>query len=259
MKARRYFLLLAVVAGFLCSSVWGEERLHEEDYGSVLLSRPNPALAGIEQLAVVIVPSGAEPNMARLVETEVGTRVIERLNKAGIKIVAAIGGDILNIVELRINVDMLKLADSQQYAFHIQTSLSRAVCLSEKQRFSFKADVWNTEPVMRVASAQNMSQEVTRVVMEQVEAFIHAYLAANPKGAEITKSNNISTVPKKGVEAVAKPIAAEHRYIASKNGKVFHNPNCSSAERIKPENRVFYNSRQDAINAGKRPCKLCNP
>lgn len=250
---------MAVVAGFLCSSVWGEERLHEEDYGAVLLSRPNPALAGIEQLAVVIVPSGAEPNMARLVETEVGTRVIERLNKAGIKIVAAIGGDILNIVELRINVDMLKLADSQQYAFRIQTSLSRAVCLSEKQRFSFKADVWKAEPIMQAVSVQSMPAAVTSVVIEQIEAFVHAYLAANPPNKRPSEANDIGAAAKETLEPAAESTPAGYEYVASKNSDVFHKPECSSAKRIKPENLVGYSSRDEAINTGKRPCRRCNP
>jgi hypothetical protein len=259
MKAKKYFILLAVVAGILYSSVQGEERLIEENYGGGLIGRNNPALAGIERLAVVIVTNDAEPNKEGLAWTELNTKVLERLNKAGIKIIAAIAGNVLNIIELRINIDILKLADLQQNAFHIQTSLSRAVCLAEDHRLLFKADVWDTEPVMRVASVQNMPQEVTSVVLEQVEAFIHAYLAANPKDADSTKSKDVSTTYQKKVAPVVKPIAAEYQYVASKNSKVFHKLDCSSAGKTKTENRIFYNSREEAIQDGRRPCKLCNP
>lgn len=265
MKAKKYFILLAVIAGILHSSVWGEERLIEEDYGAVLIGRPHPTLAGIEGLAVVIVPPDAEPNRESLVWiwTELNTKVIERLSKDGIKTIPGVAGNILNIVELRIDIDMLKLADSQQSVFHVQTSLSRAVCLTEEQRFSFKADVWDTEPVMLAVSAEKMSEKVISVVLEQVETFIHAYLAANPpdkRGSDAKTSDTVSK-PIRGEQAksVAKPATAKYKYVSSKNSKVFHIPDCTSAKRIKPENLITYSSKDEAVNAGKRPCKICKP
>ena len=46
-------------------------------------------------------------------------------------------------------------------------------------------------------------------------------------------------------------------YIGNKNSKKFHLPTCASlpAER----NQVFFDSREEAINAGYSPCSLCNP
>ena len=265
MKVRKHFILLAVVAGILYSSVCGEEQFIEQDYGAVLIGRSHPTLAGIEGLSVVIVPPDAEPNKESLVWiwTELNTKVIERLSKDGIKIIPGVAGNILNIVELRIDIDMLKLADSQQSVFCVQTSLSRAVCLMKEQRFSFKADVWETEPVMLAVSAEKMSEKVTSVVLEQVEAFIHAYHAANPQGLQTSDAetgNSVSpTTPQKQVKPVAESAVAEYRYVASKNRKIFHKPGCSSAKRIKPANMIGYNSRAGAIKAGKRPCKICKP
>lgn len=48
-------------------------------------------------------------------------------------------------------------------------------------------------------------------------------------------------------------------YVASKNGKVFHKASCSHVKRITPENLVRFNSRQEAMQKGRRPCKTCNP
>ena len=265
MKARKYFILLAVVAGILSSSVWGEERLIEEDYGTVLIGRSHPTLAGIEHFMVVIVPPDAEPNKESLVWiwTELNTKIIERLSKDGIKTIPGVAGNILNIVELRIDIDMLKLSDSQQYVFHVQTSLSRAVCLTEEQRFSFKADVWKVGPVMEVASVQTMPDAVTNVVLEQVEAFIHAYLAANPQDEQRSDTKTTDAVTptarKEQVGPARSMTVAEYEYVASKNSEVFHRPECSSAKRIKPENLVGYNSKNEAIRAGKKPCKRCKP
>jgi len=88
-------------------------------------------------------------------------------------------------------------------------------------------------------------------------------LAANPPGkqpydARTGKTDSL-TAAEKQTKPGAKSAVAEYKYIASKNSKIFHKPDCSWAKRIKPENLVGYNSKEEAINAGKRPCKQCKP
>lgn len=46
-------------------------------------------------------------------------------------------------------------------------------------------------------------------------------------------------------------------YIGNRNSHVFHLPSCSSLPAEK--NRVYFDSREAAIEAGYRPCKRCNP
>lgn len=46
-------------------------------------------------------------------------------------------------------------------------------------------------------------------------------------------------------------------YIGNKNSKVFHRSTCSSLPADK--NRVYFKSRDEAVNAGYRPCQKCNP
>jgi len=48
-------------------------------------------------------------------------------------------------------------------------------------------------------------------------------------------------------------------YVAAKNSKVFHRPDCKWAKRISPKNKIIFKTRQDALNAGRRPCKVCKP
>ena len=48
-------------------------------------------------------------------------------------------------------------------------------------------------------------------------------------------------------------------FVASKNSQVFHRPDCKSAAKISAKNLVRYNTRDEAIQAGKRPCAECNP
>ena len=47
-------------------------------------------------------------------------------------------------------------------------------------------------------------------------------------------------------------------YLASKNSQVFHKAGCPSAAKISEKNLVRYNTRDEAIQAGKKPCHECN-
>lgn len=64
--------------------------------------------------------------------------------------------------------------------------------------------------------------------------------------------------PNAGVNIPAPaPAATADRYIGNMNSKVFHRPDCSSLPADR--NRIYFNSRQEAIDAGYSPCKNCNP
>lgn len=45
-------------------------------------------------------------------------------------------------------------------------------------------------------------------------------------------------------------LSTEKRYIASKNGKMYYSLGCSGASRIKPENAVWFKTREDAEKSG---------
>lgn len=47
--------------------------------------------------------------------------------------------------------------------------------------------------------------------------------------------------------------------VGSKESNVYHNPGCHHAKNIEPENRVYFDTPEDAIAAGYRPCKFCKP
>ncbi len=48
-------------------------------------------------------------------------------------------------------------------------------------------------------------------------------------------------------------------YVASTKAAVFHRPNCERAQKISTGNLVTYETREKAVAAGKRPCKVCRP
>jgi nuclease (SNase domain protein) len=47
--------------------------------------------------------------------------------------------------------------------------------------------------------------------------------------------------------------------VASINKEPFHRISCRWAQKISPKNAVYYNTRQEAIQDGHRPCKVCKP
>jgi len=53
--------------------------------------------------------------------------------------------------------------------------------------------------------------------------------------------------------------ASSGAYVGNTNTGVFHYSSCSYVNRMKEGNKVYFNSRDEAIAAGYRPCKVCNP
>jgi micrococcal nuclease len=52
---------------------------------------------------------------------------------------------------------------------------------------------------------------------------------------------------------------AKVAYVASANRAPFHKITCQWADRISPQNLQTFGTRDEAIRAGHRPCKVCKP
>ena len=48
-------------------------------------------------------------------------------------------------------------------------------------------------------------------------------------------------------------------YVGNANSKKFHYADCSMVNKMNPANKVYMNTRDEAISAGYVPCKRCNP
>ncbi|MCJ7692689.1 MAG: hypothetical protein MUO22_04670 [Sedimentisphaerales bacterium] len=267
MKTGKYYLALGVFVVLLFVPVWGEPELPEPDE-NMLVSRCRPALAGIEQLYVVIVPSGAEPNEVGLSLKELDGKIKSRLDKNGIEAISEYiskghTSKLVEIPELRVDIEMLRLDSPRKVVYRIQTSLAKEVYLQTEPPLCLKADVWQVEPVMRLVSAERMPKAITREVVEQIDAFISACLTVKEYAGEESDIDNAGKASGTAAQSEAKSVGevreAEYQYVASKNSGVFHKPQCSSAKRIKSTNLVGYNNRAEAVEAGKRACKRCKP
>jgi len=257
MKTKNYCLILSAVTAILSVPVFGETEILRE-HEPVLFAHPNPSLKGIQGLGVSIRQLGVEQLKVRLVWRELETEVINKLNKAGIRAIPQMLASSYRRPRLTISIDMLKLADYQQYVFRTQTCVGRMAYLTkEESKLGLMAEVWKSEPVMQAVSIKDMPAAVTNVVLEQVDAFIHAYLAANQPGTGVGDVNDVNVALM--IAATKRASPAEYKFVASKNSDVFHGPDCSSAKRIKATNLVGYSSREETLKAGKRPCKRCKP
>lgn len=49
------------------------------------------------------------------------------------------------------------------------------------------------------------------------------------------------------------------QYVGSSLSDKFHEPSCRAAKKILPADKIVFSSRQDAINKGYKPCKICRP
>lgn len=55
--------------------------------------------------------------------------------------------------------------------------------------------------------------------------------------------------------AAQQPAAAP--FLGNKESKVVHLPTCKLVVKIKPENKVPFATREEAVAAGYSPCKIC--
>ena len=263
MKIKTYHLILAVAAGFICASVPCRAEQSPSGDKPLSINQPHPALAGIDKLYVVVFRYGAKQDKDKPFWEQLEANVKEKLSRTGIKLDTPTADNILTIPELRIYVSTLSLEDSRQFVFHIRTALARAVCLKGKQNPVFKAENWKSAPVMQVVAAENMPAKITDLVLEQVEGFINIYKASKPTGTKTSDAGinetGLSKIPEKQDETVVNSAISEHKYIASKSSNIFHKPDCRWAMNISEGNLVTYTSKDEAIKAGKRPCKTCNP
>lgn len=259
MGAGKYYLVLAIIAGILCAPAAGETELPTTVNKPVLIGQPNPAFVGLERLSVVIVPPDSEPNKDGLVWKELEIQIEKKLKKAAIRIIPGIAGNILEVPELQIYVDMLKLNDSRLYVFRVQTSLAIKVSLENKRQRYLKAVVWKVGSGLQAVSVQDMPAAVTDEVCREIDVFISAWRQANRASDKAGDTILPAVAKKQRQRPAAKAVEAEYKCVASKNSKVFHKADCSSAKRIKPENLVKYGSKGEAIKTGKRPCKRCKP
>jgi hypothetical protein len=225
-------------------------------------AQPNPALRDVREVSVMVTISNSEPNKFGLNPADLKNKVITKLSDAGFKVIEP-PNPFLKVPELRISLDMLKLESCGQCVINVRTSLACDLLPPNIDELMYiKADVWKVESGLRAVAVDGLTVEVNDIVQQQV----HTFIAARPPMVSVDKKPDVNQ-PRQQVRKatdekdtnLVKRQAVESNYVASKNSKVFHKPGCQFAAKISAKNLVSYDSREQAIAAGKRPCKSCNP
>jgi hypothetical protein len=163
--------------------------------------------------------------------------------------------------ELIVRISTRKYAQ-QLVAFHVQSSFAKKVYLRASPRAAAKAEVWRLDVPIGSADANSIADAVRAESLRQVDAFVVDWKRANgPRvsAEEKPKTDTTISATKRLHRTVSPEQKVEHAYIASRNSKVFHKAGCRSAGRINPENLVGFSSRDEVMDSGRRPCKLCKP
>lgn len=59
-------------------------------------------------------------------------------------------------------------------------------------------------------------------------------------------------------EAAAEATTGEVQYVGSKNSDKYHLPECTGAQRISEENKVYFSSKEEAEASGYTPASNCD-
>lgn len=149
-----------------------------------------------------------------------------------------------------VKISGLKTANTPEYNQKIQkflvelllskTDTPQKVCLRNIRRgntFCFLADIEiNGEDICDVLVENGLAQRIIQVKTPALQ--------------------------KSPTELPSHPAAQRKQkieFVASKTSKIFHRSGCSHAERINNDKATYFSSRQEAVNTGRQPCKVCNP
>jgi len=58
---------------------------------------------------------------------------------------------------------------------------------------------------------------------------------------------------------VCMSLAADYKYVGSKNSNKYHYPDCKWAKKISAKNLITFKTAQEALKARYVPCKVCKP
>ncbi len=182
-----------------------------------------------------------------------------QLLKAGIKVVDKQSGYIPpTIPDLQIRIKAYEISEKQIIVDNIDIFLKQQTALINNPDQKITAVTWRRS-LLSHSRPQQFVEHIREHVKILVSEFIKDYRAANQSEAEPADTDEAVTPSPKQPNLTEKTQPVQYKFVASKNSKVFHKPDCTWVSRIKPENLKTYNTRDGAVKAGKRPCKQCKP
>lgn len=252
----RWVCCMALLLGV---SVGPPAGLPPPDDQEVLLS-DGRVLAGTDRLDVVLSLRGAAPDVHRLNAPKLKAQVVERLDTARIGPGRTGTGSAVRLV---VRIEITPVLNGSMCVSRVQVAVTRPVVLSGSQNLRVPAEVWQGRPVLEVVARTGLAEAISTAVSNEVDAFVAACRAARSSAAPSPGDGQAVLVPSETGSASAdphgSPPTAAYPFVSSRNSQVFHRRDCRWAQNIASGNLVGYKSREEAVQAGKRPCKTCKP
>ncbi len=222
---------------------------------SAKLNPRQESLKGVQAMTVDVVCS-QDVKDTDLKQQDVRENIVKQLEQAGIKIMPVqLWQTVPGRCQLKVLIKVYKPSDLKIFIYNLKVCFVQTVALERIPEAKIDAVTWELAWLAH-GTKNRLTEAVPANLKLMTENFIRDYHLANPQGSR-SPGSIVSIDAPKG--QVSSGIAARYLYVSSKNSQVFHRPQCRSAKRIKPENLVGYNSKDEAIQAGKRPCKVCKP
>jgi hypothetical protein len=255
MAIHGYFTVAAILLG---ASVGGTTDVLPAERTRLVAA--HEALAGIEELRVALVTQET-PQVEKLIDVaKLRAQVIARLKEAGIRHEES---DVGSCPRLIVQIENVTVSDCGKCVCRVQTFMSRVVTFTARRDMQVEAEVWRLRPAIEVAAANEVGRVIAAAVLAQVEVFVDAYTSARRLQARALAAE--PNTPGSGTPGRTQSspqnlqAASPFPFVASRNGSVFHRADCRWAQNISADNRVGYKTREEALQAGKRPCKTCQP
>ena len=226
---------------------------------SAKLNPRQESLKGVQAMTVDVVCS-KDVKDTDLKQQDIRENIAKQLEQAGIKILPGqLWGTVPGRCRLKVLIKVYKPSDLDTFIYNLRVYFIQTVALERIPEAKIDAVTWELAWLAH-GSKNRLIEAVPNNLKLMTDNFIRDYRTANSFSGEPSDTNamnNVSVTAPQG--QIRSGVAGRYKYVSSKNSQVFHNPQCRSAKRIKPENLVGYNSRNELIQAGKRPCKVCEP
>ena len=267
-------LILAIIAecGFCATIISGSQ--------SLLAGIPNPALVGINTLRVVIIYDNIQLDMAAGLLSNLGLKIEQRLSERDVRLAALIergyAARFLDTPILRININTFQLTPDRPPVILVATAFAADIQSPSNLNAFVKVDLWTKTETIQAQSVDTELDAISSLALKHIELFANEFIQANNilNPIEITDVNtpaipSVSSYspetrkdyndPNNKTPKSKQPTEPLVQYVGSKGSSVFHKSDCPYAQKILPKNFVTYSTRQEAIDAGKKPCKTCKP
>lgn len=226
---------------------------------SAKLNPRQASLRGANVMTVDVVCS-QDVKDTDLKRQDIRENIVKQLEQAGIKILPEqLWGTAPGRCRLKVLIKVYKPSDLKTFIYNLKVYFVQTVALERIPEVKIDAVTWELTWLAH-GSKNRLTEAVPKNLKIMTDNFIRDYHLANPQEGELSGNSESKVVSITSPQGqIRSGVAARYKYVSSKNSQVFHRPQCRSVKRIKPENLVGYNSKEEVIQAGKRPCKVCKP